>query len=412
MQNKEQWVIETSNLPIGTSLSFDLTDSEGNIVHPAGLPISERLLERLARMHIHSVKMCGLDSAPVISVSSLLRGSYPSETIQAIETSISEVEDHLANSIDAINENERVAISEMENSIGCLIRQAETEVYATLAVLSERLARLVKPSVSEITKSHLIERSASLSMLSITICSILEPSQKDSLDVGIAAAFHDCSLFLHPEWFDSGGRILGSPQVLKGYRSHPLESEAFMKKAVGASERVCSLISQVHEQFDGTGFPYGLKGNDTLLSSRVLNISDAYINLIQSPFRAQPILASDAIAYLCHQSTLQRFDPHVFFCFVRGMSMYPIGSAVELDDESIAVVIRGNISNPLEPIVRILGSNATVIDLSDSPRFIMGATQKNKELFWRIEKTLMDDVLWRDDILAEAMFMQAQNKPN
>ena len=162
------------------------------------------------------------------------------------------------------------------------------------------------------------------------------------------------------------------------------------------------MIRQVHEQCDGSGFPNGLSRKDIQMASRVLNISDAYISLVQSPFRAQPYVASDAIAYLCHQSTLQRFDPHVFFAFVRGLSMYPIGSAVELDDQSIAVVIKGNAVNPLEPTVRILGGSNDVVDLSDSERFIMGTSRKHNDLFGRIEKFMMDDVLWRDDLLAEA----------
>ena len=82
--------------------------------------------------------------------------------------------------------------------------------------------------------------------------------------------------------------------------------------------------------------------------------------------------------------------------------MYPIGSAVELDDQSIAVVIKGNSVNPLEPTVRILGGSNDVVDLSDSERFIMGASQKHNDSFGRIEKFMMDDVLWRDDLLAEA----------
>ena len=82
--------------------------------------------------------------------------------------------------------------------------------------------------------------------------------------------------------------------------------------------------------------------------------------------------------------------------------MYPIGSAVELDDQSIAVVIKGNAVNPLEPTVRILGGSNDVVDLSDSERFIMGTSRKHNDLFGRIEKFMMDDVLWRDDLLAES----------
>lgn len=409
MQNGKIWVIDTADLTIGTTLSFDLTDSAGNVLHRSGMPITDRLLDQLARKNISSLSVRGADPQSSSEAAKLLRASFPSELMQAIESSLSHVEECITDSIDAFRKNEPVELDEIEDAVSNLIRQAELEVSATLAVLTERLATLVKPTINEEANQYWIARSSSLSMLGVAICSILEPGQKECLDVGVAAAFHDCSLLIHPEWFDSNGLLRGNPESLTGFRLHPRESAKLMKKASGVNDRVCFIISQVHEQFDGSGFPNGIKGNDTLLASRVLNISDAYISLVQSRFRTQPFVAADAIAYLCHQSTLQRFDPHVFFGFVRGLSMYPIGSAVELDDGSIAVVIKGNISNPLEPTVRILGGNNKVIDLSDSPRFIMGASHKYNDSFGRIEKSMMDEVLWRDDLLAEAIANSKQS---
>ncbi len=51
--------ILTSDLAIGTTLSFDLRDPDGNIVHKAGLPVTERLLVRLKAMGVTSVTVRG-----------------------------------------------------------------------------------------------------------------------------------------------------------------------------------------------------------------------------------------------------------------------------------------------------------------------------------------------------------------
>lgn len=402
MQKSKTWIIQTSDLSIGTTLSFDLTDSEGNVLHRSGMPITVLLLERLASKNIHSLSVRQAEPEQETTPENLLRESFPSELIQSVEASISHVEECLSDSFDAIEKNEPVQMDRFEDSVVGFIRQAEQEVSATLAVLTLRLSAVLNPTLHEETNQYWIARSSSLSMLAVAVCSILEPGQKDTMEIGVAAAFHDCSLFMHPEWFDTSGLLRGDQMSLSAYRKHPMESAELMKKASGLNERICTMIRQVHEQCDGSGFPNSLKRKDILMASRVLNISDAYISLVQSPFRAQPYVASDAIAYLCHQSTLHRFDPHVFFAFVRGLSMYPIGSAVELDDQSIAVVIKGNSVNPLEPTVRILGGSNDVVDLSDSERFIMGASQKHNDAFGRIEKFMMDDVLWRDDLLAEA----------
>ena len=402
MSKSKTWIIDTADLSIGTTLSFDLTDSEGNVLHRSGMPITERLLERLAAKNIFSLSVRQADPEDEKNPDDLLRASFPSELIRAVESSISYVEECLSDSFDAIEKNEPFEIDRMEDSVLGFIRQAEQELSATLAVLTSRLSAALNPTINHETNQNWITRSSSLSMLGVTVWTILDPDQKDALEVGVAAAFHDCSLFLHPEWFDTNGLLRGDERTLLAYRKHPLESAELMRRSSGANEQICTMIRQVHEQCDGSGFPNGLSRKDIQMASRVLNISDAYISLVQSPFRAQPYVASDAIAYLCHQSTLQRFDPHVFFAFVRGLSMYPIGSAVELDDQSIAVVIKGNAVNPLEPTVRILGGSNDVVDLSDSERFIMGTSRKHNDLFGRIEKFMMDDVLWRDDLLAEA----------
>ena len=402
MQKSKTWVIDTADLLIGTTLSFDLIDSEGNVLHRSGMPVTDRLLERLAATNIVSLTIRQTEQETEKSPENLLRDSFPSELIRSVESAISNVEECLSDSYDAIGRNEPMEMERFEDSVLGFIRQAEQEVSATLAILTLRLSAVLNPKLHDETNHYWIARSSSLSMLGVAVSSILEPVHQEALEVGVAAAFHDCSLFLHPEWFDSNGLLRGDRESLSAYRKHPMESAELMKKASGVNERIYTMISQVHEQCDGSGFPNSLKRKDILLASRVLNISEAYISLVQSPFRAQPYIASDAIAYLCHQSTLQRFDPHVFFAFVRGLSMYPIGSAVELDDQSIAVVIQGNAVNPLEPTVRILGGSNKVVDLSDSERFIMGASRKHNDSFGRIEKFMMDDVLWRDDLLVEA----------
>ena len=59
MSEEQSWVIQTEDLQIGTVLSFDLTDATGQVLHKAGLPINDRLKERLTKKNIHSVTIRG-----------------------------------------------------------------------------------------------------------------------------------------------------------------------------------------------------------------------------------------------------------------------------------------------------------------------------------------------------------------
>ena len=50
--------------------------------------------------------------------------------------------------------------------------------------------------------------------------------------------------------------------------------------ANGVDSQVLTAIAQVHEQFDGSGFPYGLSSDEIPIPARVLNAADAYLNLV------------------------------------------------------------------------------------------------------------------------------------
>lgn len=71
-----------------------------------------------------------------------------------------------------------------------------------------------------------------------------------------------------------------------------------------------------HERWDGSGYPYGLKGEQIPLSARIFAVVDVFDALISDrPYRkAWP--RAEAIAYLREQSGKQ-FDPHVVREFLR-----------------------------------------------------------------------------------------------
>ena len=80
-----------------------------------------------------------------------------------------------------------------------------------------------------------------------------------------------------------------------------------------------------------------------------------------------------------------------------GMSIYPIGSIVELDDQSEAIVVCSNSKNAMEPIVRHLNAGNGAIDLSKSPRSIVGPSTRDASIV-RVAKSSLNEALWRCDL--------------
>jgi putative two-component system response regulator len=69
-----------------------------------------------------------------------------------------------------------------------------------------------------------------------------------------------------------------------------------------------------HERFDGTGYPYGLKGKDIPLAARIVAIADVYDALI-SKRRYKDAFSHDKAAAIITESAGTHFDPDLVAAF-------------------------------------------------------------------------------------------------
>jgi len=79
---------------------------------------------------------------------------------------------------------------------------------------------------------------------------------------------------------------------------------------------VSPIIRAHHEKFDGTGYPYGLEGNDIPLGSRILAVVDAYVAIRDERVYSEAHTHEEAIAELRRASGTQ-FDPMIVDVFCK-----------------------------------------------------------------------------------------------
>lgn len=80
--------------------------------------------------------------------------------------------------------------------------------------------------------------------------------------------------------------------------------------------RVSPIIQSHHEKFDGTGYPYGLKGDEIPLGSRILSVVDAYIAIRDERVYSEAHTHEEAIAEIRRASGTQ-FDPIIVDVFCK-----------------------------------------------------------------------------------------------
>ncbi len=150
-------------------------------------------------------------------------------------------------------------------------------------------------------------------------------------------------------------------------------------------QKLISVITQVHERADGSGYPNGLQLDDIHLYARIISVADVYEAMTHPrPYRDR-ILPHNAIVALVEQSKNQ-LDTQIIKLFVDRISIFPVGSYVKLNTGEIARVISTNISLPVRPVVKVVlteekvaPSQPKIIDLKENSQIsIVEAVDETK----------------------------------
>jgi diguanylate cyclase (GGDEF)-like protein/putative nucleotidyltransferase with HDIG domain len=122
-----------------------------------------------------------------------------------------------------------------------------------------------------------------------------------------AAKLHDVGKIGIPD------AILNKPGPLdeEEYRvvkTHPLVGGQLLR--AWGLDTAAEFVAQHHEHVDGSGYPYGLAGDESALEARIIHVADAYVAMtLDRPYR-RALSAEEAQAELRRHSATQ-FDPAV-----------------------------------------------------------------------------------------------------
>ncbi len=124
-------------------------------------------------------------------------------------------------------------------------------------------------------------------------------------DLKLAALLHDIGLLMLPHNLTIGVNRLDSESYVT-VQNHPrlgatlLEPFFFLREA-------SVLIAHHHERWDGSGYPYGIRGRFIPLGARILAIADAY-DAIKVP-DADPAVRNRVALRIIQVASGTQFDP-------------------------------------------------------------------------------------------------------
>ncbi len=142
----------------------------------------------------------------------------------------------------------------------------------------------------------------------------LPPQQADEIRIG--ALLHDIGkIGIADSVLQKPGRLTDEEFAL--IRQHPVIGRKILEGVHGLAPYL-AIVELHHENWDGSGYPYGLSGQETPLGPRIVHVADAYDAMTSDrPYR-RGMRREEAIGALIRNAGAQ-FDPVVVNVFAECM---------------------------------------------------------------------------------------------
>ncbi|MCL1863668.1 MAG: HD-GYP domain-containing protein [Defluviitaleaceae bacterium] len=236
-----------------------------------------------------------------------------------------------------------------------------TNTYKVIHKFENVLNRLVAEVATGISKYIHIQdlkvvedfpyfHSLSVAMLSVATGKVLGLDVLHQRRLAKAAILHDIGKPLVSQNITGKKGKLTTDEISEMQEHTKIGAESLKRKGFGDSE-LWNAVLLHHEKVDGTGYPRGISGDEIPLFSKIIAVADTYDAVTSIRPHREPMTPADALE-LISSEVGKSFDYDVVMAFTKKLQLYPVGTAVELNDSRLAVV--KNSDNILRPIVEMM----------------------------------------------------------
>ncbi len=169
------------------------------------------------------------------------------------------------------------------------------------------------------------------------------------IELAVASLLHKISfLRIPPQLYDNNRSIMGKD--LKTFCSHPLVSFRILRDA-GFPPSVCAGVLEHHEREDGSGYPRALKSEDISIFGKILSVAcsfEASTGGFHGGYGVNSVLE-------VVRNNNKQYNDVILKSLLFSISVFPIGTFVQLSDKRIGQVVDINANDLSHPVVLIYG---------------------------------------------------------
>lgn len=199
-------------------------------------------------------------------------------------------------------------LAEIYNRAAVSVRAAGENLEAAYLEFVGSLANALDAR-DQYTAGH----SSRVSQLSCATASTLQLSPEDVERIRIGALLHDVGkIGVADSVLQKPGRLTDEEFAL--VKQHPVIGRRILEGVQGFAPYLAA-VELHHENWNGTGYPKGQRGEETPIDARIIHVSDAYDAMTTDRSYRRGMTHERAISILIENAGIQ-FDPHIIDVFV------------------------------------------------------------------------------------------------
>ncbi|WP_144395035.1 HD-GYP domain-containing protein [Pleionea sediminis] len=324
-------------LKVGSKLPLSLYDRKGKLLYKQGQEITaEAQIERLKRMDLYGVaESAGRYSAQRKRTAAVTEQIHPFAQLSAIELKLR----NIMNGLD-----------EGKASTKGLLEKLSKEVYSVIKSHPDIALGYCHWPYNDRAGLH-----------QAIICSLLAASAAVALGIESQKILSmiSGSMMQNASSWDYQLQLNGLKGPLtegqkKVLHKHPIESAEKLQAAGIEDQDLIDTVKYHHERIDGSGYPFGLEGDDIPTLAKLVGVADTYVAMTTE--RAYRELLPSKVAL--REIFMMNKDPDagLYGSFIKAMGIYPPGTFVLLNNGETAVVVERNLESSVKPIVKAVVS--------------------------------------------------------
>ncbi len=197
---------------------------------------------------------------------------------------------------------------------------------------------------------YTLYHSISVASLVLNICDYFGLSEQRTLDIGVAAMFHDIGKMKIPD------AILTKPSKLDDeeyttMKKHVDYSVDLLQNARKLPLECYDIALHHHERVDGSGYPHGLVEEKIGFGAQITALCDVF-DAVSSARCYKEALGTVAGLQVIYDGRDKHFNRELAHHFIRCVGVYPVGSCVHLQDDKVGIVAEQT-GDMYKPVVKI-----------------------------------------------------------